>query len=100
MSRYAQTLRTCALVFTAIILLSVPAVSQVTTGNISGRVLDSQERGVSGATVTATSSGTGATRTTTTDEAGNYTLPSAWAESKTCGEAPNFKKNGACRSSS
>lgn len=93
MSRYAQSLRTCALVFTATILLTVPGVAQVTTGDISGRVLDSQDQAVSGATVTATSSGTGTTRTATTGEAGDYTITALPAGKYDLAvEAPNFKK--------
>ena len=93
MSRYTQALRACALIFTAISLLAVSSLAQVTTGNISGRVLDSQDRGVSGATVTVTSSGTGQTRTATTNEAGDYTITSLPAGKYNLAvEAPNFKK--------
>jgi Carboxypeptidase regulatory-like domain/TonB dependent receptor len=93
MTRSAPPLRECALAFMAILLLAVLAVAQVTTGSISGRVLDSQDRGVSGAMVTATSSATGATRTTTTDEEGNYTITTLPAGKYDLSvEAANFKK--------
>jgi hypothetical protein len=44
------------------------------TASISGTVADSSGAGVAGATVTAKSVETGATRTTTTDSAGHYTI--------------------------
>lgn len=47
---------------------------QVTTGDITGRVLDAQGRVVPGATVTARNKGTGLTRTATTNDAGEYSI--------------------------
>src|SRR6266851_4719286 len=57
-----------------VLLLSSPAFAQVTTGSVTGRVTDTQARVVTGATVTATNKGTGAARTATTDDAGDYTI--------------------------
>jgi Carboxypeptidase regulatory-like domain/TonB dependent receptor len=48
--------------------------AQVTTGDITGRVTDEQGRVVSGATVTASNKATGASRTATTNDEGEYTL--------------------------
>ena len=52
----------------------IPVLSQVTTGDITGRVTDEQGKVVPGAVVTATRQGTATGRTTTTDESGDYTL--------------------------
>src|SRR5262245_20522321 len=49
--------------------------SQV-TATISGRVVDATGAAVGGATVTVTSPDTGAARTVTTDETGNFRVPS------------------------
>jgi len=63
---------------TAILTLSLitvlPVHSQVTTSDVTGRVTDEQGRVVSGATVTASRQGTGAVRTTTTNDSGEYTI--------------------------
>jgi hypothetical protein len=52
-----------------------PLKAQV-TGSISGKVTDPSGAGVGGATVTVKSVETGATRSVTTDQAGNYTVVS------------------------
>src|SRR6266849_679131 len=57
-----------------VLLLSSPAFAQVTTGSVTGRVTDTQARVVTGATVTATNKGTGAARTATTNDAGDYVI--------------------------
>ncbi len=54
--------------------VSVPALAQQTTGNISGRVRDAQGAAVPGATITATNSQTGFTRTDVSDSEGVYRL--------------------------
>src|SRR6267142_6253060 len=51
-----------------------PANAQVNTADITGRVTDEQGHVVPGATVTATNTATGATRSVTTDDAGDYTI--------------------------
>jgi hypothetical protein len=53
-------------------LLFSPTAWGQATGSFSGTVTDKSGSPVSGATVTVTSQGTGAVRTTTTDEAGHY----------------------------
>ncbi len=58
----------------ALILAYRPAVAQQTTGSIAGVILDVQGAAVPGATVTATSTDTGLTRTVTTNAAGLYQL--------------------------
>ncbi|HKP86108.1 MAG TPA: TonB-dependent receptor [Blastocatellia bacterium] len=55
-------------------LLSAPAFAQVSTGDLTGRVLDPQGNVVAGATVTAKNNATDLTRTTTTNDEGSYTL--------------------------
>jgi len=62
---------------TLLCLLVLPSVAhaQVATGTILGNVTDSTGAAVPGAQVTATNSGTAFTRTTTTDVAGQYSLP-------------------------
>jgi hypothetical protein len=58
-------------------VLFVPAVThaQVATGTILGNVTDSSGGAVPGAQVTASNSGTGFSRSTTTDVFGQYSLP-------------------------
>src|SRR4029453_16529148 len=58
-------------------LLGIPAATdaQVATGTILGNVVDSTGAAVPGAQVTAINSGTGFSRTTTTDGSGQYSLP-------------------------
>jgi len=48
--------------------------AQVTTADLTGRVLDTQGRVVTGAAVTATNKGTGQSRTATTNDSGDYTI--------------------------
>ena len=57
------------------LLLSIPpAAGQEFRGSISGRVTDSTGSGVHGARVTITNTDTKVSTTTTTDDAGNYTV--------------------------
>src|ERR1044071_5869386 len=75
MNAYFRMLsRVIATAFTLMILIVVPVSSQVTTGDINGRVTDSQGKVVSGATITATNKGTGASRSATTSDDGEYTI--------------------------
>lgn len=75
MTSYMQTvLRFLAASFVFAILLASNATAQVTTGNITGRVADAQGNVVPNASVTARSKATGRSRTTTTNEVGEYTL--------------------------
>ena len=55
-------------------LLTQPLLAQSTTGNITGAVTDSTGAVVTGATVTVVSTETGAERTATTNENGNYSF--------------------------
>jgi hypothetical protein len=65
--------RFCSVLIIAIAaLLFSPTAWGQATGSFSGKVTDKSGSPVSGATVTVTSQGTGAVRTTTTDEAGHY----------------------------
>lgn len=52
-----------------------PASRGQASGNFSGAVLDTSGGAISGATVTATSQGTGVSRQTKTDDAGHYLFP-------------------------
>ncbi len=61
-------------VFAFSVLFAAPCYAQETRGDITGRVVDEQGRVVPGATVTATNKGTGAARTATTNDAGEYTI--------------------------
>lgn len=58
----------------AFLVLTVPA--QVTTGTVTGRVVDGQGNVVPGAKVTVTNRGTGAERTAVTNSDGDYTITS------------------------
>ena len=60
------------LVLTAMLLLSLSALSQGTTSRVTGTVSDTSGAAVAGATVTLTREGTGTPLTTQTDEHGNY----------------------------
>jgi Carboxypeptidase regulatory-like domain/TonB dependent receptor len=66
--------RNLALLFMFSLLLLVSAFAQQSTGDITGRVLDQQGGAVPNATVTARNKATGTTRTTNTNEQGEYTL--------------------------
>src|ERR1700728_3396135 len=59
----------------AVLLFAVPSRAQVTTGNLSGQVLDSSGAIISGAAVTATAVDTGYARSTKTGGDGSYILP-------------------------
>lgn len=75
MNQYLRGLsRAFAMLFTLGALCTLQVWAQVNTGDITGRVTDEQGRIVPGATVIATSKGTGAARTVTTNEAGEYTI--------------------------
>ena len=53
---------------------TTPAGAQTINGNIVGTITDEQGAAVPGVTVTATNTGTGATRSATTDDEGNYRI--------------------------
>ncbi|MGH9960703.1 MAG: carboxypeptidase-like regulatory domain-containing protein, partial [Pyrinomonadaceae bacterium] len=72
----------------------VPASAQVTTGDITGRVTDSQQRVVAGATVAATNKGTRQVRSTTTNEGGDFSLSELTpGRYDVTVEAPSFSKS-------
>ncbi len=75
MTSYRQVIaRTLAFLCLFTILLVAPVLAQVTTGDITGRVADAQGNLVPNASVTARNKATGLSRTTTSNEDGNYTL--------------------------
>ena len=83
-----------AIAFTLMGLFVSPTLAQVTTGDIAGRVLDPQQKVVAGATVTATNQGTGAARTATTNDAGEFTITDlAPGKYDITVEAPSFSKS-------
>ena len=63
------------LVVCALALILSPALHGQATGSFSGNVLDKSGSAIPGATVTATSQGTGLARNTQTDAAGHYLIP-------------------------
>src|SRR5207247_7305635 len=60
--------------FLAVLLTSLPLFAQKITGDISGTVQDSTGAVVKGATVTASNTATGETRSATTSDAGFYRI--------------------------
>ncbi len=85
--------RTLTMLCAMTILFVVPASAQETTGDITGRITDSEQRVVAGATITATNKGTARSRTTTTNESGDFTitdLPPGKYEVSV--ESPSFSK--------
>ena len=58
-----------------LVLAAAPAAAQLTTGTISGTILDATKAAVPGVTVTITNDNTGLTRTTFTNERGFYEAP-------------------------
>jgi hypothetical protein len=68
--------RTLFLLLVCTLALSVsPALYGQATGSFSGNVVDKSGSAISGATVTATSQGTGVSREAKTDDAGHYLIP-------------------------
>lgn len=63
-----------AILFAITVGFVITGHAQETTADVTGRVMDSQQRAVKGATVTVTNKGTGLSRTTTTDDDGGYTI--------------------------
>jgi Carboxypeptidase regulatory-like domain/TonB dependent receptor len=75
MNRYQEgSFRRLVLLLILSLSLNASVFAQVTTGDITGRVLDPQGAVVVGATVTARNTATGLTRTATTNDGGEYTI--------------------------
>jgi hypothetical protein len=75
-----------------LVLMTSPVLHAQATGSFSGNVLDKSGSGVPGATVTATSQGTGLARDGKTDSAGHYLLPLLPVETYTVRvDAPGFQ---------
>ena len=72
--RMTATSRLFALSLT-VFLLAVSAFGQTTAGRILGTLTDPSGAAVAGATVVVTDTQRGTSRSTTTDESGNYTVP-------------------------
>ena len=65
----------CLLLVCTVALSVSPALFGQATGSFSGNVVDKSGSAISGATVTATSQGTGVSREAKTDDAGHYLIP-------------------------
>lgn len=72
--RCAIRLSVCALVAACVLFVPLSAGAQVTSGTISGRIVDALGAAVPGVSVEATSADTGFTRSDTSDAAGVYRL--------------------------
>lgn len=87
----AKALQVLATVL-AVLLLCVPAFSQGSAGRISGTILDQSGGAIAGATVSATDTERGVTRTLMTDQAGAYSAPNLIPSTYTIkAEAKGFK---------
>jgi len=75
--RASQDVRTAAtrLFVAALLLLSVAGFAQTTAGRILGTLTDQSGAAVSGAIVTVTDTERGTSRTTNTDDTGNFAIP-------------------------
>ena len=62
------------LVSVLMVPLMIPVLGQVTTADITGRVVVQQGGAVPGATITATNTATGQSRSTTSNEDGDFTI--------------------------
>lgn len=71
---HTVVLRRSLVILPLLLAFVLPAFAQTTTGDIAGRVVDSQGRTVSNATITATNKGTGQSRNTTTDDSGDFAI--------------------------
>ena len=69
-------LRLCSVLVTLLLAAADPAQGQTSSGTISGRVVDSTDQPVPGATVTLIKSDTGASQTLTTDRMGEFVFAS------------------------
>lgn len=93
MSYLTRLLLGCGVAVFVSLLLAAPTAAQVTTADITGRVLDQNGAAVANVTLTARNLATGQERTTQSDQQGSYTLaelpPGTYEISA---EAPNFSK--------
>jgi Carboxypeptidase regulatory-like domain/TonB dependent receptor len=93
MSYFTRLLSASGASVLAGLLLAVPATAQVTTADVTGRVLDQNGAAVANVTITARNTATGQERTAQSDERGHYTIaelsPGTY---DITAEAPNFSK--------
>ena len=93
MSYLTRSLFVFAVAVLVSLVVTVPASAQVTTADLTGRVLDQNGAAVTGATVTARNVGTGQERSVQSDQQGNYTLAELLPGTyDITAEAPNFSK--------
>src|SRR5678816_4927162 len=69
-----QFVRKCFGGTLVLLLLALPAFGQISTAQLSGKVTDTSNAVLPGATVTVTQTDTGAVRSLVTDADGSYTL--------------------------
>ena len=74
MNSFHRFAKGCAAALLAILVVAISANAQVTTGDIRGHVTDTQGKVVPGATVTVTDRAAGRSRTTPTNDSGDYTI--------------------------
>jgi Carboxypeptidase regulatory-like domain/TonB dependent receptor len=92
-SCYKGLLHRLVLLLAFVFLMAAPALAQVTTADITGRVVDQNGATVPGATVTARNLGTGQTRSAQVNEDGDYTLSQLTpGRYEVTAEAANFSK--------
>lgn len=93
MSYLTRLLLGCVATLLVSLLLAAPTAAQVTTADITGRVLDQNGAAVANVTITARNLATGHERTTQSDQEGNYTIPELPPGTyEITAEAPNFSK--------
>ena len=69
------TFRVIAIVCVTLVSLLPPLPAQVTSGSVTGSVVDASNAAVVGASVKLTNTGTAVARTTTSDNSGNFQFP-------------------------
>src|SRR5687767_5310446 len=93
MNHLTRLLLGCGAAVLASLLLTAPVAAQVTTADITGRVLDQNGAAVANVSITARNINTGQERTTQSDQNGNYTIsevpPGTY---DVTAEAANFSK--------
>ena len=92
-SKFAGIVERSMLAVVCLLLLATLSVGQITSGTISGSVKDPSGAIVAGATVTATESNKGVSRTVTTNDSGDFVFPNMPPGSYTVTvESKGFKK--------
>ncbi len=94
MKRILSKFRSLGSLSLLILSLVIISTAQKTTSDIVGTVIDSSDRAIAGATVTAKNIGTGATKSAVSDSTGSFRIPNLQpGRYEITGEAPNFSKS-------